>query len=195
MRVYSYHRSPRIDVVEDFLTADECSTLIDLAKRHGLHRSRTVASRADTSRTSRSGFLPSNEPFARLLTQRIGELLKVDVARCERVQVAHYNAGEFYRAHHDTVATTDGNWPAFASRGGHRTHTVLIYLNTLEASEGGATHFPKIDVTVSPARGRAVIFEPSHNGQLDERLLHEARAPTTDKWVSQVWVRERSHGG
>ena len=48
-----------------------------------------------------------------------------------------------------------------------------------------------------PACGDAVVFFPSTaNGVVDKRLLHEAKPVISgDKWVLQVWVRQRSWVG
>ena len=56
-----------------------------------------------------------------------------------------------------------------------QTLTVFLYLNDVEA--GGGTHFSRLDQTVMPKRGRAVIW-PSvldeFPNKKDGRTMHEA---------------------
>jgi hypothetical protein len=88
-----------------------------------------------------------------------------------------------------------------------------MYLNTVTA--GGATHFPRLNLTIAPVAGTAVVFFPCTTGErvppssalaaaaatppplllppdgyLDTQALHAALDAVEEKWVSQVWVRE-----
>lgn len=192
MHTVTLSSDPLIELHEDFLTSEECTSLINVARACDMTRSPTVGVGKSDSRTSSTCFLQTTSPGADALSRKIEQTIGVPNTRFERPQVAHYYSGELYQAHHDTVANGDANWPAFDARGGHRTHTVLIYLN--DVVSGGETHFPKLDVTTVPVRGRAIVFRPSRNACQDPRLLHEARPPEPgqEKWVCQVWVRERT---
>ena len=86
---------------------------------------------------------------------------------------------------------------AFAANGGQRLVTVLVYLNTVpEGTEGGRTLFNSIpgvegNLTVTPVKGTAIMFFPGKlSGELDRRLLHTAEHAVSEKWVSQVWIRQ-----
>merc|ERR1712196_673575 len=65
------------------------------------------------------------------------------------LQLLHYDVGGFYRTHHDQDAHP-------RSAAGPRLLTVFFYLSNVEA--GGGTHFPHLNLTVQPKRGRALIW-------------------------------------
>eukprot|EP00658_Telonema_sp_P-2_P035859 TRINITY_DN2601_c0_g1_i3.p1 TRINITY_DN2601_c0_g1~~TRINITY_DN2601_c0_g1_i3.p1 ORF type:complete len:271 (-),score=72.31 TRINITY_DN2601_c0_g1_i3:140-952(-) len=189
------HDEPRIYLVEEFLSADEIERLIDLAKP-GMQRAPVVAANKETSkvgdkRTSSTSFLPKYETG--WLLEKVEMLTNKPIPDMERPQVGHYNPEEFYAGHYDAVDMSDEVGAAFATNGGNRLITVLIYLNTVE--EGGRTRFDRIDggLEVPPVMGSAVVFFPAAlDASIDERMLHTALKPEKDaeKWVSQVWIRE-----
>jgi hypothetical protein len=82
----------------------------------------------------------------------------------------------------------------FASNGGQRTVTVLIYLN--DVAQGGATSFPSCHLQVQPRQGMALVFFPaSIDGALDRRALHAALPAIDTKYVSQIWIRQGNYYG
>jgi hypothetical protein len=59
---------------------------------------------------------------------------------------------------------------------GPRILTVLIYLNTIPLSSGGGTYFPRLNVTIQPEQGTALIFPLVLSQDLnlvDDRTEHE----------------------
>jgi hypothetical protein len=61
-------------------------------------------------------------------------------------------------------------------KSGPRILTVLIYLNTILLSSGGGTHFPRLNVTIQPEQGKALIFPLVLSQDLnlvDDRTEHE----------------------
>ena len=183
--------SSRLCVVEPFISPAACARLIDAGERAGLTKSPTVGVAAtDAVRTSSTAFIDKADPVVAELLSRVVEHTGAARERCETPQITRYEPGQLYRAHYDDVAESAPTWPAFSARGGHRTHTVLVYLNTVQLG-GGETHFEHLGRTIAPVAGRAVIFAPSSDGVLDDTMLHEARPPRSTKWVCQVWVRER----
>lgn len=58
---------------------------------------------------------------------------------------------------------------------GPRILTFFLYLNDVE--EGGGTNFPKLDLTVMPKRGRALLWPSVLNAapmSVDRRMDHQA---------------------
>jgi len=105
-----------------------------------------------------------------------------------------YLPNQYYKQHFDAfdLGTEDGQ--RFAQNGGQRVATVLVYLNDVPA--GGQTSFPRAGIAVSPRRGSAVVFFPaSLDGELDQRALHAAEDAVSEKWVSQIWVRQADYNG
>ena len=71
------------------------------------------------------------------------------------------------------------------------------YLADVAADAGGQTHFPLLDMSFTPAVGRAVLwFNRNAEGEMDERTLH-AGMPVTkgEKWGFNVWFRESASAG
>jgi hypothetical protein len=82
----------------------------------------------------------------------------------------------------------------FASNGGQRTITVLVYLN--DVARGGATNFPALNLSVQPRQGTALVFFPSTiHGVLDKYVLHAAMPAVDTKYISQIWIRQQSYFG
>eukprot|EP00656_Telonema_subtile_P017686 TRINITY_DN19530_c0_g1_i4.p1 TRINITY_DN19530_c0_g1~~TRINITY_DN19530_c0_g1_i4.p1 ORF type:complete len:208 (-),score=54.44 TRINITY_DN19530_c0_g1_i4:48-671(-) len=189
------NEDPTIFLVENFLNDQEIETLIELAKPK-MQRAPVVAANKDTSkvgdkRTSSTSFIPKYD--TEWLLQKVHELTNKPIPDMERPQVGHYNPEEFYAGHYDAVDMCDDVGMAFATNGGNRLVTVLIYLNTVE--HGGRTRFDNIQggLEVPPVKGSAVVFFPATlDAKIDTRLLHTALKPDNDaeKWVSQIWIRE-----
>lgn len=184
--------SPLLRLQANFLSAEECAALME-AGRPGLHRSIVVDGVAGKSpapsRTSTSCYL--NKDKCQELLKRVEELLNgKPMAHFEPPQVARYESTQFYLPHYDAFDMTTESGRECAKTGGQRLATVLIYLNTV--SDGGCTYFPKLDKRFKPVQGTALIFFPcSLDGKLDEMALHTAEKAVDEKWVSQIWVRER----
>ena len=50
-----------------------------------------------------------------------------------------------------------------------------------------------LGIDVAPRKGSALLFFPGFvEGGLDTRALHEARPAEDQKYVCQIWVRERA---
>ena len=185
-------RAPPIYTVTDFITADDCQNLIKLATPL-LQRSKTHAiagSEATKGRTSLTCHLPKNLEICQKILENIKMLTNKPFGHMELPQVARYSVGQRYVDHYDGVDPQTPGGQAFCASGGQRVATVLMYLNDVPEG-GGGTHFSRINLTVQPKRGTAVIFFPGFlNGLLDKDALHAGLPPLGTKWVSQVWIRQ-----
>jgi prolyl 4-hydroxylase len=186
--------TPPIFAVEEFLTDEECNFLIESAK-DSFGPAPVVgkgAGEVSPSRTSSTCYL-AREDLPDLL-RKVSILTGKPIGHCELPQVGRYLPTQQYLQHYDAfdLSTEDGR--RFASNGGQRTVTVLIYLNTV--SQGGATRFPVIDLDIQPRRGMALIFFPATiDGLLDKQALHAALPAIEPKYVSQVWIRQSEYSG
>lgn len=96
--------------------------------------------------------------------------------------------------HYDAFNLNEEDGRRFASNGGQRTVTVLVYLN--DVARGGATTFPNLQLNVQPRQGMALVFFPSTlQGELDRQALHAAMPAVDTKYVSQIWIRQSSYFG
>lgn len=98
-----------------------------------------------------------------------------------------YEVGEYYQTHHDYIPYQ------LERQAGVRIMTVYMYLNDVE--EGGGTQFPKLDLTVQPKRGQALLW-PSVLDQdpheKDDRTLHQALPVIKGvKYGANAWIHQR----
>ena len=188
---------PRVGVIDGLLSADECRFLVACA-RPALRDSQTVDPetglpvRMPIRTSSDANFYPIQEDLAlRLLQLRIAAATGMELVHGEPLVILRYAPGEQYRPHRDYVPP--GSIERDRPHAGNRARTVCVYLNTVEA--GGETEFPVAALRVSPAPGRAVVFDNLHpNGQPDPDSLH-AGLPVQhgEKWLATIWLRQRAY--
>lgn len=183
--------SPALRVLNDFLSIEECDTLIEQA-RPRLQRAKTVDSsgkqQIDARRTSEGMFFTIGEtPLIKRIEQRMATMLNVPVDHGEGLQVLHYLPGQQYEPHYDWFNPEQPGFAAITAKGGQRIASVVMYLNTPDA--GGGTAFPEVRVTVTALRGSAVYFAYDTG---DTASLH-AGLPVQkgEKWIATKWLRER----
>ncbi|KAJ8614073.1 hypothetical protein CTAYLR_005856 [Chrysophaeum taylorii] len=185
---------PPVFTVESFLSPEECKALIDAAKDH-MTPAPVVGpgnGEVSVSRTSSTCYL-AREDLPSICT-KVCALTGKPVEHLELPQVGRYRTGEFYKPHYDAFDTSTADGRRFAQNGGQRVATVLVYLN--DVFQGGSTFFSKLGLRVAPRQGVALVFFPaSVDGVLDELYLHAAEPAVDPKWVSQIWIRQRSYNG
>mmetsp|Transcript_10118 Transcript_10118/g.21129 ORF Transcript_10118/g.21129 Transcript_10118/m.21129 type:complete len:374 (+) Transcript_10118:448-1569(+) len=119
------------------------------------------------------------------VTERIEKVTGVPKENYESFQILRYEEGEFYRSHHDSSGKSD-------KISGHRIMTVFLYLNDVE--EGGETHFTKLDISVKPKKGRALIWPSVLNddpSMFDSRMYHEAKPVVKGvKHAANHWIHQ-----
>ncbi len=181
---------PPIYVIDNFLTPEECDSLIEMSKDK-LQISEVV-NENETSvsnlRKSNSAYFPYDQvPF---LKEKAEALIGRSSDTFEQAQVTYYTQDGFYRAHLDSFDINTAEGQRAVQKGGQRIATILMYLTSNH--KGGGTYFPKISKRFMPKKGRAVLFFPARADGTEEPLnLHRAEKVHGEKWVSQVWVRER----
>ena len=194
VRVLMNMRLPRVVVLGNLLSYDECEALIELA-RPRLQRSATTdmatgGEQLDAGRTSDGAFLRVGEgDLVERIEQRIADLLNWPVDHGEGLQVLRYGVGAEYRPHQDYFDPERPGSAPILKRGGQRLATLVMYLNTPEL--GGATTFPDAGVEVAAQKGGAVFF--SYERPSPDQLTRHAGAPVLrgEKWVATKWLRER----
>jgi len=185
---------PRVVVVGDLVSADECAELIALARAR-LARSETVetstgANAVNEARTSDGMFfLPAEFPVCARLEARIAALLGWPLEYGEGLQILRYGPGAEYKPHYDYFDPAEPGTPAILERGGQRVGSLVCYLNTPEA--GGATVFPEAGLEVAPVRGNAVFFSYDRPDPSTHTLHGGAPVTAGEKWVATKWMRER----
>uniref|UniRef100_A0A7C8ZQT8 Procollagen-proline 4-dioxygenase n=1 Tax=Opuntia streptacantha TaxID=393608 RepID=A0A7C8ZQT8_OPUST len=199
--------SPRIVVLHNFLSMEECDYLRGIALPR-LQVSTVVDTKTGKGvrsevRTSSGMFLNADErkyPIIEAIEKRISVYSQVPVENGELIQVLRYERNQFYKPHHDYFSDEFN-----VKRGGQRIATVLMYLS--DNVEGGETYFPlagsdecncggKIvqGVSVKPVKGDAVLFwSMGLDGQPDPKSVHGGcEVLSGEKWSATKWMRQRA---
>ncbi len=118
------------------------------------------------------------------INDKIQFALNMPKIHFEPIQLLKYAVGESFVPHHDY------SYKELSLACGPRILTFFLYLSDVE--EGGQTHFPDLNITITPKKGRAVLWpntlsrDPSMK---DTRMTHEAKAVTKGvKYAANVWV-------
>lgn len=199
--------SPRIIVLHDFLSMEECDYLRALAKPR-LQTSTVVDVKTGKGieskvRTSSGMFLSSEEKtyqVVQAIEKRISVYSQVPVENGELIQVLRYEKNQYYKPHHDYFSDTFN-----LKRGGQRVATMLMYLS--DNVEGGETYFPMagsgkcscggkvVDgLSVKPIKGNAVLFwSMGLDGQSDPSSIHGGcEVQSGVKWSATKWMRQKA---
>ncbi|MEM9502191.1 MAG: 2OG-Fe(II) oxygenase [Pseudomonadota bacterium] len=177
--------------IGDFLSGAECERLclmIDqVARPSSLHE----VGYESGFRTSYSGDLDPEDSFVKGISRRIDDLLGMNPITGEAVQGQRYLPGQQFKPHNDWFYTTEKYWELERKRGGQRSWTAMVYLNTVE--EGGGTHFTELGINIEPKPGVLLVWNNAKlDGRPNESTMH-AGTPVIkgSKYVITKWYRTR----
>ena len=158
-----------------------------------------------TVRTSTQCWCDDNDdclanPAVRALTDRMMNVTRLPYNNAEYFQILQYHEGQFYKTHHDQQTAF---WtpqacaphahpmrtpcaprahrlctvcaPSVHRLQGVRVYTFFVYLSDVE--QGGGTRFTDLGITVTPKRGRGILWPSVLTNNLNEgdmRTHHEA---------------------
>jgi len=180
-----HSRDPWIVSFENFLSGDEAERIISVGSK-GWQRSQ-AGDGVQSVRTSSTAWCDArscqSDPHLARVRKRIANLTMVPERNAEHMQVLKYEVGQFYRTHHDQNSPTTSAW-------GPRMYTFFMYLN--DDADGGETHFPRLNISIRPRRGRALLW-PSvldrDPKERDERTEHEAVVVRKGiKFAANYWL-------
>ena len=105
----------------------------------------------------------------------------------ESFQVLQYQAGQFYKRHHDSP-NANGNKAT-----GHRILSFLLYLN--DVGEGGETRFTDLDISIAPRKvwrhiaTRLFVFEWNYVTIYSNRAVASVASSRAEGWYGhQFWM-------
>ncbi len=185
---------PRVGVLGNLLSAEECEALIEAA-RPQLSRSLTVETKTggeelNPDRTSNGMFFTRGQtPEVARIEARIARLVGWPVENGEGFQILNYRPGAEYKPHYDYFDPAEPGTSTILRRGGQRVATLVMYLN--EPTRGGGTVFPDVGFEVAPVRGNAVFFSYDRPHPATRTLHGGAPVIEGEKWVATKWLRER----
>lgn len=155
-----YYREPYLAEYHNWFSAEECKKVLKLRKKLPFYEGRvadhtTMTSRVDHSMRKAYSYkiTGSENLFFAQLSQRVAKFLNLsNVNQLEPPVFVRYSDGGHFALHSD-------RFPIVNSHGvmTNRKATMIVYLNN--DFEGGQTAFPRINVTVDPAPGKAIVFE------------------------------------
>lgn len=177
-----------------FLSPSECDRFIAMIEAVAKPSTLYSTSYESGIRTSYSGDVDPADPFVRMVTRRLDDLLGLDGSWGETVQGQRYEAGQEFKLHCDWFPTDSEYWAAEARQGGQRSWTAMIYLTDVAA--GGATEFPYLDYSSWPQRGTLLAWNNMlADGEPNVMTLH-AGTPVVQgtKYIITKWYRTRPWG-
>jgi prolyl 4-hydroxylase len=196
VRVLLTLNAPRIVLLGNVLSNDECDALVEYCKPR-LAPSSVVADadgniRVHPNRTSRDVMLQRGETaiIARI-EARLAALAQWPVERSEGMQVLRYDIGDEYRAHFDWMNPDLPGLRKHMEIGGQGLGTFVLYLSDVES--GGCTSFPAVGLEVMPAKGGGVFFVNTDGLHAPDRRTLHAGSPVIKgvKFVANKWLRQR----
>lgn len=186
-------RSPISILFQNFLSPEECQTLIAQAEpsftRSTAVNRETGASEVYESRTSQGMFFKRGQTeLIATIERRIAEVCNWPVIRGEGLQVLKYEPGNEYLPHNDYFDPNESSSAIHTRNGGQRIATLLMYLNTVE--EGGATVFPDTGGMIPAVQGNAYLFHYAVPDRSTMSLHGGAPVIKGIKYVATKWFRE-----
>jgi prolyl 4-hydroxylase len=174
--------------IPNFLSKEVCESLIQTYDSR-VFRSVVITNNSqhekDLSRTSSSFYIPNTDPFISDLRQKVADYLQIQTSHIEPIQFLRYKHGEKYNYHHDYLPGNPTN---------QRVHTIIVYLNTLLETEGGATSFYYYKKKIQPESGLAVWFRNmTDEGKLIPESMHSGEpilGESTLKYALNIWTRQ-----
>ncbi|KAH8252052.1 hypothetical protein KR038_011569 [Drosophila bunnanda] len=125
-------------------------------------------------------------PIRERINQRIVDMTGLNISRTDKIQIANYGLGTYFKPHFDY--TSDGYVTPEASTLGDRLVTILYYAS--DVPQGGATVFPELNISIFPRKGSAIWwFNLYNNGTTDTRSKHSV-CPVIkgDRWTLTMWI-------
>jgi len=183
--------APVVAVLNNLLTHEQCTRLIELGSN--LSRAKVVGEThgvISDHRTNDLQVIPYNCcPESVYLEQALANITRIPVIQGEKLQLLHYQPGQFYSPHQDWFKTD--TLVTNLSQYGQRIATCVVYLN--DTTVGGETRFPKLNISIKPKAGSAVYFEYTNiNGQSTDLCLHSSEPVIEgEKWVLTKWLRQK----
>jgi prolyl 4-hydroxylase len=180
--------------VADFLTPAECDRFIAMVEVAAKPSTLYSQSYDSGVRTSYSGDVDPTDPFVRMITRRIDDLLGMEGSWGETVQGQRYLPGQEFRIHCDWFPTDSEFWQRESALGGQRSWTAMIYLCDVE--EGGVTDFPYLNFSSAPRRGSLLVWNNVTPEGVPNMMTLHAGTPVVKgvKYIVTKWYRTRPWG-
>lgn len=187
-------------LIENFITKQDCEWIINYGKSK-LYPSTTLEGKTllvTHNRTSTTAHLTtsgqiSSESVLYGLQMKVTALSWYPIQNIESINLTHYDAGQFFKPHHDYFDPVLNK--GMMGKPGQRICTFFVYLNDVPEEDGGATNFPYLNISVQPKCGSCLFWlNTSSDGNIVyENTMHEgAKLSRGEKWGLNIWIRQNS---
>ncbi len=176
---------------QNFLNPADCKLLMDIIDTEAVPSTLYKGTELEGYRTSSScNFDRDNADIARI-SQRVADLLGLDVNNGETIQGQRYQTGQQYKQHQDYFHPKTSYWADEMAGAGQRSWTAMVYLN--QPVKGGATEFPTLGMSVNPRPGMLLAWNNMKvDGTPNPNTLHiGSPVEMGTKYVFTNWFRER----
>ena len=195
-----YH-DPIVFTVRNMITDAECEHFQLIASQNmkrslvsGLDKKKDKRGLVDNRRTSSDCWIShSHDEITSDVGNKISELVQTPISHAEAFQVLHYADSQEYQPHLDSFDPDNEEYLHYLKNGGQRTITALAYLNNVD--EGGETSFPNINKTVTPEKGKVVVFHNCYKGtdKPHPDSFHGALPVIKgENWAFNLWFRKNT---
>lgn len=185
-------------VLPNLISVNLCNQIISECSNRigydGLHDSYTLSGKNDKIRNSKQCWIKKSDPLVAPIYTYLSEHFNIPVENAEDLQIVRYHPNQYYKQHHDACCDNHHSCDKFIKNGGQRKLTVLIYLN--DAFTEGETHFPNLNLKMRVKPGSAIVFHPlaENSSKCHPYALHEGLpVKSGEKWIANVWFRERKY--
>jgi len=179
------NETPKIVYYHNVLTNSECDYVIDNADKFQKSLGFDFASKQPkpTEWRTSSNYFDYNGKF-KYITEKAAEISNHPLVNIEPPQILKYEIEEFYKPHYDFF-----NFPPdIICTDNDRVGTVIFYLS--DQFTGGATRFPRLNITVRPHRGSALFFEYNYSKDVNHQTLHGGMPVIKGtKYIATSWIR------
>jgi prolyl 4-hydroxylase len=186
------HSVYSVKEIPNFLTHEECDYIMNHStpqlKPSAIYNGNEDRNNSN-ERLSKQCWLDNHNDMANKISEKVAKLTGTEKEHQEMLQVVRYDEGGHFVPHHDACTGTSEFCKRMDSYIGPRYLTVLIYLN--DDYKGGSTVFPRINKSVVPEKGKAVLFyNVTKDGTVINDSLHGgSKVENGNKWIANKWVR------
>lgn len=186
-KMRAVYGDPPVFEIDQVFSKELCDDYINRAEKLGVKiASQTFNGASGSKRTSTTWYLPYKEVPE--LLSFASSLTGLPVTHFEEPQIVRYELGQQFTWHYDAIP------PSLNKNGGNRLATIIVYLNSVPSSSGGATSFKDLNIQVTPEAGKALLFFPCYaDGSPDDRTMHCGQICSDTKWIAQLWVHEAEY--
>ncbi|WP_426343773.1 2OG-Fe(II) oxygenase [Pseudoduganella sp. R-32] len=197
VRIAMEQFAPRLVLLDDFLSEEECDALCELADDSleaamVLHANHEHGIQFDDYRKSDTCRLDAaRQPLPMAIERRIEALTGWPQAWGEPLEIQRYGAHGSFKPHYDYFLEGNEYFENSVQNGGQRLATLIVYLKQPE--RGGATFMANLGVRVMPRKGSALFFSyPTPTVQCG--TLHAGDpVQSGEKWIMTKWFRQYAH--